>query len=52
MNILKYVGSKGYRNRFSEEYSKEFIGRFEQPEQEYERMYYQSPRREDSEARE
>ena len=41
MNPVKYFISKSYRGKHSEEYAKEFIGRFELQQQEYEKIYAQ-----------
>lgn len=42
MNVFRYLASRGYRNKFSEEYSKEFMDRFDIPDKEYDRIYESS----------
>jgi|GEM_PF-3653212 len=39
MNAFKYIVSRRYRDYFSEEYSREFLDRYEEQEQQYERIY-------------
>ena len=46
MNAIKYFISKSYRGKHSEEYAKEFIGRFELQQQEYEKIY--SPQKDEN----
>ena len=39
MNALKYIASRKYRNKYNEEYSREFIDKYEAHEYGYEKIY-------------
>lgn len=39
MNMFRYLASKTYRNRFYEEYSREFTDKIEAQQREYENIY-------------